>query len=174
MTVNQEFERNGPALEDEYTELVFRDDDNVDDMYLTFGVATEEYGIGIGYVTEIVSMQHIVQLPESAPSIKGVINLRGKVIPVMDLRLRFGLAPKDYSERTVIIVLSVNDVPVGLVVDHVSEVLEIPPAQIDTAVQTGGRGASMIRGFGKQANRFAAIVDVERMLDGQLTSRQIH
>ena len=73
-----------------------------------------------------------------------------------------------------IIVLSVNDVPVGLVVDHVSEVLEIPPTQIDTAVQTGGRGASMIRGFGKQANRFAAIVDVERMLDGQLTPQQIH
>ncbi len=174
MSTHQEAEPGGFASDDEYTELVFRDDDNVDDMYLTFGVATEEYGIGIGYVTEIVSMQHIVQLPESAPSVKGVINLRGKVIPVMDLRLRFGLQPKDYTERTVIIVLSVNDVAVGLVVDHVSEVLEIPPNQIDTAAALGGANPSIVRGFGKQANRFAAIVDVERMLAGQLTPASVH
>jgi purine-binding chemotaxis protein CheW len=174
MNQEDETERSGFTPDEEYTELVFRDDDNVDDMYLTFGVATEEYGIGIGYVTEIVSMQHIVHLPESAPAIKGVINLRGKVIPVMDLRLRFGLAPKEYTERTVIIVLSVEDVPVGLVVDHVSEVLEIPPTHIDTAVRMGGQGASLVRGFGKQANRFAAIVDVERMLAGQLLPASIH
>ena len=151
-------------LDDEYTELVFRDDDNVDDMYLTFGVAAEEYGIGIGYVTEIVSMQRIMTVPDVAPYIKGVINLRGKVIPVMDVRLRFGLPAIDYTERTVIIVLAVEQASIGLVVDRVIEVLEIPPAHIDASVGLSSGAGNLIRGFGKQGGKFASIVDVGRLL----------
>ena len=169
MALNLESDAAPIALEDdEYSELVFRDDDNVDDMYLTFGVASEEYGIGIGYVTEIVSMQRIMAVPDVAPYIKGVINLRGKVIPVMDVRLRFGLPAVDYGERTVIIVLAVDGAAFGLVVDRVSEVLEIPPAHIDASVELGTGGSGLIRGFGRQSGKFASILDVERLCDRQL------
>ncbi len=108
-------------------ELSFNEENNIDDMYLTFAVAGEEYGIGIGYVTEIVGMQRVMEVPDLPAFIKGVINLRGKVIPVMDVRLRFSMDWKPYTERSVIIVLDVEGVPIGLAVDAVSDVREIPP-----------------------------------------------
>ena len=110
-------------------ELSFNEENNIDDMYLTFAVAGEEYGIGIGYVTEIVGMQRVMEVPDLPAFIKGVINLRGKVIPVMDVRLRFSMDWKPYTERSVIIVLDVEGVPIGLAVDAVSDVREESPRQ---------------------------------------------
>ena len=86
-------------------DLSFSDEDNIEHMYLTFSVASEEYGVGISVVTEIVGMQRIMPVPDVPHYVKGVINLRGKVIPLMDMRVRFGLEEKAYDERTVVIVL---------------------------------------------------------------------
>lgn len=156
--------------DNENTTLVFNDEDNIEDMYLTFGVASEEYGIGIGYVTEVVGMQRIMEVPDVPSFIKGVINLRGKVIPVMDVRIRFGMGAKDYTERTVIIVLDIGNAPIGLVVDYVSEVLEIPESNIDQPTQFGGGSGnsdSVIRGFGKQGDKVAIMLDIQRMVSDQ-------
>lgn len=147
-------------------DLVFNDENNIEDMYLTFGVGSEDYGIGIGHVTEIVGMQRIMQVPDVPPFIKGVINLRGKVIPVMDVRCRFNMDEKAYTERTVIIVLDVASVPIGLIVDNVSEVLEIAPNNIDPAPKFGASrdGSGVIRGLGRSGDRVAIILDIDRMV----------
>ena len=108
--------------------------ESIDTMYLTFPVDAELYGVSITKVTEIVGLQKIMSVPDVPSYIKGVINLRGKVIPLMDIRLRFGLAEKAYDHRTVVIVLQINDAPVGMIVDGVNEVLDIPDAQIDRPV----------------------------------------
>jgi len=89
------------------------------------------------------------------------------VIPVMDVRIRFGMSVKDYTERTVIIVLDIDNVLIGLVVDHVSEVLEIPESHIDRPTQFGGDSNSVIRGFGKQADKVAIMLDIQRMVSDQ-------
>lgn len=153
----------------EDTRLIFNEENNIDDMYLTFGVATEEYGIGIRYVTEIIGMQRVMEVPDVPGFIKGVINLRGKVIPVMDVRNRFGMEAVDYSERTVIVVLDVDAVPIGLIVDNVREVMEIPPERIDQPPHFGAHreGGSVIHGLGKQGDRVAILLDVQRLLSEQ-------
>ena len=103
--------------------------------YLTFSLAGEEYGIGILKVREIIGMMPITPVPETPQFVKGVINLRGKVIPVIDLRLRFGLTEIDYTERTCIIVVEIQGeaaaLPMGIVVDAVSEVLNIRGEDIE-------------------------------------------
>lgn len=155
--------------DEESTILVFHDEDSIEDMYLTFGVSGEEYGIGIGYVTEVVGIQRIMEVPDVPPFIKGVINLRGKVIPVMDVRMRFGMEAIEYNERTVIIVLDINNVLVGLIVDYVSEVLEIPAANIDKPAQLAGthNESSVIRGYGKRDEQVVMLLDIERLVSDQ-------
>ena len=113
---------------------------NLAGKYLTFALAEEEYGVGIAAVTEIVGMQRIMSVPDVPHYIKGVINLRGKVIPLMDVRLRFGMPERAYDERTVVIVMDVGDAPIGLIVDGVSEVLEILPRR-----WTGTRSSAVVR-----------------------------
>lgn len=154
------------SIDDLNSDLTFNDENNIADMYLTFAVAGEEYGVGIGFVTEIVGMQKVMEVPDVPHFIKGVINLRGKVIPVMDVRRRFGMEEKEYTERTVIIVLDIANVPIGLVVDAVSEVLEIPEGNIDQPPRFGADhdGKGMIRGLGKQGDRVAIILDIDRLV----------
>ena len=142
-------------------EAAFNDADNVDDMYLTFALADEEYGVGIGVVTEIVGMQRIMSVPDMPHYIKGVINLRGKVIPLMDVRLRFGMNERPYDDRTVVIVLEVNDAPMGLIVDRVREVIDIPDGNIDSANSFGsGDGRSVVSGLGRVDERVVILLDV--------------
>ena len=136
------------------------EDDNIDDMYLTFKVGEEDYGVVISVVTEIVGMQRIMGIPDVPAYIKGVINLRGKVIPLMDVRLRFNMPEREYDERTVVIVLDVGDAPMGLIVDRVSEVLEIPASQIDrTNNGPAGGGRSVVSGLGRIDERVAILLD---------------
>jgi purine-binding chemotaxis protein CheW len=140
--------------------LALREADNIDEMYLTFALGTEEYGVNIVGVTEIVGMQRIMPVPDVPNYIKGVINLRGKVIPLMDVRLRFGMPERAYDERTVVIVMDVGDAPIGLIVDGVSEVLEIPPSQVDRHTQFGrSTTRSVIAGIGRIGERVAVLLD---------------
>ena len=113
---------------------IVEDQDAQKDKYLTFQISSEEYAIAITYVTEIIGMLNITEVPQTPSYIKGVINLRGKVIPVMDVRLRFNMAARDYDERTCVVVVNLYESTVGLVVDTVSEVLDIPSENIDSSI----------------------------------------
>lgn len=141
------------------------DQDIIDQMYLTFAVGKEDYGVPISVVTEIVGMQRIMGIPDVPSFIKGVINLRGKVIPVMDVRLRFGMEERVYDERTVVIVLEVGNELIGLIVDRVSEVLEIQDDHIDrTSSINSGEKRSAVSGLGRVDERVAILLDVETLV----------
>jgi purine-binding chemotaxis protein CheW len=105
-------------------------EDTQKDKFLTFEIGAETYGIDILFVTEIVSLQPITELPEFPDYIKGIINLRGRIIPVMDVRLMFKQAARDYNERTCIIIVNSGTTNLGLIVDTVTEVLTIPERSI--------------------------------------------
>ena len=156
---NTEHPQAVPGLQAELSEPI-------DTMYLTFPVGTELYGVSITVVTEIVGLQRIMSVPDVPHYIKGVINLRGKVIPLMDVRLRFGIPEKEYDDRTVVIVLQVNDAPVGLIVDGVNEVLDIPDDQIDRAHSfSNSEGRSLVKGLGRMDERVAILLDVSRLVE---------
>ncbi len=141
------------------------DEDTQKDKYLTFHLAGEDYGIEIAYVTEIVGIQKITVVPDMPVFIMGVINLRGKVIPVMDVRRRFKLPEREYDERTCIIVVDIKETAIGLVVDKVNEVATIPEGQIEPAPMAKQAGASrFIRGMGKIDNQVKILLSIDNLL----------
>ena len=156
----------------EENETIGNDDDLYDDeedtqkdKYLTFHLANEDYGIEIRYVTEIIGIQKITEVPDMPDFVKGVINLRGKVIPVMDVRIRFKLPPRDYDERTCIIVVDINETSVGLVVDEVREVADIPEDQVEPPPKTSMKeGSRYIQGMGKIDKEVKIILNVSQLL----------
>lgn len=117
-------------MADIQTSIVTEDKDTQEGRYLIFSIDDESYGIEIRYVTEIIGIQTITGVPELPDYVKGIINLRGKIIPVMDVRLRFKKEPREYSDRTCIIVVDIMGMSVGLIVDSVSEVVTINEADI--------------------------------------------
>lgn len=140
-------------------------EDTQKDKYLTFHLAGENYGIEICYVIEIIGIQSITEVPDMPTFIRGVINLRGKVIPVMDVRARFKLPARDYDDRTCIIVINVDSTEVGLVVDEVSEVADIPENHVEPAPRTSKNSDdSYIQGMGKMNNRVIILLDVHKLL----------
>jgi len=146
----------------------FYDDDDEDtqkDKYLTFTVGKEDYGIEISHVTEIIGIQKITDVPDMPAYIKGVINLRGKVIPVMDVRLRFRMPEREYDDRTCTVVVNVNGTPVGLVVDTVKEVVDIPENQIELPPEVAESSTQRyIKGLGKIGEEVKILLDVERLV----------
>jgi purine-binding chemotaxis protein CheW len=137
--------------------------------YLTFTLAAEEYGIGILKIKEIIGMLPITSVPQTPEFVKGVINLRGKVIPVMDLRLRFGMPPIDYTERTCIIVVEIagqsGNILVGIVVDAVSEVLNIKAADIEKTPTFGTKlNTDYILGMAKMEGGVKILLDIDQVL----------
>ena len=150
------------ALDDD---LYDEDEDTQKDKYLTFHLAGEDYGIEIAYVTEIIGIQRITDVPDMPEFVRGVINLRGKVIPVMDVRIRFGLESRDYDERTCIVVVDIDNTAVGLVVDEVSEVADIPESQVEPPPKTGkGTSSRFLKGMGKMDDEVKILLDVSRIL----------
>jgi len=140
--------------------------------YLTFRLGEEEFGLKILKVQEIIGMQAITAIPRTPAAVKGVINLRGKVIPVIDLRLKFGMEEAEVSRKTCIIVVQVSresgDVIMGIIVDEVSEVLEIsgeaiePPPAFGTQVST-----DFILGMAKTESAVKILLDLDRVLTDQ-------
>ncbi|WP_029915376.1 chemotaxis protein CheW [Pelobacter seleniigenes] len=140
-------------------------EDTQKDKYLTFHLAGEDYGIEIRYVIEIIGIQNITEVPDMPSFIRGVINLRGKVIPVMDVRARFNLKDRDYDDRTCIIVVNVEGTEVGLVVDEVSEVADIPESHVEPPPKTSKDSeSSYIQGMGKINNDVKILLDVHKLL----------
>jgi purine-binding chemotaxis protein CheW len=140
--------------------------------YLTFSLASEEYGIGILKIKEIIGMMPITSVPQTPEYIKGVVNLRGKVIPVMDLRLRFGMPAMDYTERTCIIVVEISGqagtVQVGIVVDAVSEVLNVKSEDIEPTPSFGTKlNTDYILGLAKMGGGIKILLDITRVLSSE-------
>jgi len=143
--------------------------------FLTFFLAGEEYGLEILKVQEIIGMMPITSVPRTPSFIKGVINLRGKIIPIVDLRLKLEMESKEQTEETCTIVVQANGVEVGLIVDKVSEVLDISEEDIEDAPSFGSSIQSdYILGIGKSEGRVKLLLDIDKVLslqDTQLLAR---
>ena len=140
--------------------------------YLTFTMDKEEYGIGILKIKEIIGMMPITSVPRTPEFVKGVINLRGKVIPIIDLRLRFGMEPIEYTDRTCIIVVEINaqdsTIQIGAIVDTVSEVLNIKAEDIeDTPAFGTSLDTEYILGMAKVSGGVKILLDIDRVVSGE-------
>jgi len=152
-------------MADAIENTVEMEEDTQKGRFLTFSLDKESYGVEIKYVTEIIGIQPITEIPELAEYIKGIINLRGKIIPVMDVRLRFKKPPREYNDRTCVIVIDIRDISIGLIVDSVSEVLVIPEQDIVEPPQMNrGFNNRYIKKIGKVGNDVKLLLDCEKML----------
>jgi len=145
-------------------ELLEQEEDTQKDKFLTFTLGNESYGIEIRHVTEIIGIQPVTEVPELPEYIRGIINLRGKIIPVMDVRLRFKKKFREYNDRTCVVVIDVKDVSIGLIVDSVSEVMSIPDTEIVAPPDVSRSGNKYIKGIGKTGNDVKLILDCEKLL----------
>jgi len=137
--------------------------------YLTFALGNEEYGLPVLKVREIIKVMDITQVPQVPGHVRGVINLRCRVIPVSDLRLKFGFDPRDNTDHTCIIVVEIKHLGmIGIVVDSVSEVLNIGGIDIDHAPDFGGRvNTDYILGLAKVKGTVKILLDLDRVLDAE-------
>ncbi len=145
------------------TELL--QEDTLKGRFLSFSFGEEIFALEIKYVTEIVGIQPITPVPEVPDFVKGIINLRGKVIPVIDMRIKFRKPTCDYNDRTCIIVVDIREISVGLIVDNVEEVLSIsdenivPPPDYRTGIQN-----RYIKGIGMVDSKVILLLDCARLL----------
>ncbi len=147
------------------------DEDTLTGKYLIFTLGEELYGMEIRHITEIIGIQPITEVPEMPAYVKGVTNLRGKIIPVMDVRLRFKKAEREYDDRTCIIVLDTNAVSVGMIVDSVAEVLTLREDEIAPPPEVGRGAHKYIQGIGKSEGKVILLLDSQRLLsDDELDS----
>lgn len=151
-------------------EMLDQQEDTQHGRYLTFNVGNEIYGIEIEYVTEIIGMQQITKIPEIADYIKGIINLRGKIIPVIDVRLKFKKDPIEYDDRTCIIVVDTQEIIVGLIVDQVSEVMTIDDQNVaEPPDSRTGIHNKYIKGIGKIEGDVKLLLDCKKLFDEEET-----
>ncbi len=140
------------------------EEDTQKDKYLTFKVDEESYGIGIHMVTEIIGIEPITTIPELPDHIRGIVNLRGKIIPVMDVRMRFKKPFMEYNDRTCIIVIEVKDIDIGLIVDSVSDVLNIPEEEIVAPPEINRSSNRYIQAIGKIGDQIVLLLDCNKLL----------
>ncbi|WP_320169692.1 chemotaxis protein CheW [Maridesulfovibrio sp.] len=132
---------------------------------VTFSIGDEEFGVDILKVQEIIRTMEITKVPRAPAFVEGVINLRGKVIPIIDLRSKFGLIIREHDQNTRIIVVEINDMIVGFVVDSVSEVLRIPASTVEPPPPVvSGLDSEYISGVGKLSDRLLILLDLNRLL----------
>jgi purine-binding chemotaxis protein CheW len=142
------------------------EEDSQKDKFLTFRLGKEDYGIEISHVIEIVGIQQITAVPDMPDFLKGVINLRGRVIPVMDVRVRFQMGPRDYDDRTCVVVVNLGETAVGLIVDTVNEVLSIPAGEVSPPPKVRqGEGSRFVRGLGKVGEAVKILLDLNKLLN---------
>lgn len=141
---------------------------HIEGKYLTFVLWNEEYGLEILKVREIIGLLDITPVPQTPDFVKGVINLRGKVIPVVDLRLKFGMPPADYTKETCIIVVDVESLLMGIIVDTVSEVLDIKEGDIEPPPFFGQKvDVNFILGMGKIKKKVEILLNIDKVLSGR-------
>lgn len=151
-------------------QIVENQEDTQKDKYLIFSIGNEYYGIDIKYVIEIISMEPITEVPELPEYIKGVINLRGKIIPVIDVRLKFKKKSKEYDDRTCIIVVEIDNISIGLIIDRVLEVVNIegsnisPPPKVNSNQHNANK---YVKGIGKIQDEVRLLIDCHKLLAEQ-------
>ncbi|MDR0272186.1 MAG: chemotaxis protein CheW [Clostridiales bacterium] len=142
-----------------------RNDDTIKDQYLTFAIEYEDYGVEIAYVKEIIKMQPITKVPDMPNFIEGIINLRGDLIGVLDVRRRFGKPSKEHDEETCIIVIFYGDFTLGMIVDAVQETAIIPEDKIAAPPSAKLSYANQfVRNIGRVGDEVKLLLDVERFL----------
>jgi purine-binding chemotaxis protein CheW len=145
--------------------LLDDDEENAqENKFLLFNLGDELYGVPISHVINIIERQKITEVPDLPAYLRGVINLRGSVIPVLDLRLRFHLPEREYDDRTCIVIVQMGTRSFGLICDTVAEVDTILPQDIDPQVDFGGQRGRYIAGLGKVKDGVRILLDVERIL----------
>lgn len=158
----------------EKTKIDFDDDDDEleedtqKDKYLIFRLGNEDYGIEVRYIIEIIGIQKITEVPDTPDFLMGVINLRGRIIPIIDVRTRFNLKFREYSERTCIVIVNFNETHIGLVVDGVSEVQSISESNVEPPPKTNkGSRSRFVQGMGKVGKQVKIILNLERFLNDE-------
>ncbi|MDE6673208.1 MAG: chemotaxis protein CheW [Acetatifactor sp.] len=165
MEVNSEATRRTDHGQDVYDER-----DAQDIMYMTFKSGNEYFGMKIQYVSEIIPYQEITAIPETEDYIKGLINLRGKIIPVIDISLRFKQEPFEYNDRTCIMVINVQSTVVGLIIERIAEVVEIrdgnilPPPSIGRSDKVQNK---YVYGIGKVGDSVKLLLDPEKLINDE-------
>jgi purine-binding chemotaxis protein CheW len=155
-------ENNVPEVEVDGLNL---DEDTLKDRFLTFKIGSEDYAIPIEYIIEIIGIMKVTNVPNVKDFIKGIINLRGMIIPVISVRKRFNMPEIAYDERTCIIVIRHNNVSIGLIVDEVLEVLNIDADHIGPPPQTNkGTKSQFIEGIGKVGKEIKVVLALQRFL----------
>lgn len=140
---------------------------------IVFQLKDKEYAIPVSHVNSIEKIEHITRVPNVSPHVKGVINLRGVVTPIIDLRTRFGFEEVPYSDRTRIIIVSVDQMEVGLIVDGANDVIDIHSHQIEPQPEVvGGVENAFIEGVVKVDNRLLILLDLEKVLEKEEVSGQ--
>ena len=155
-------------MEDLLQEIVENEEDTQKDKYLIFSIGKQYYGIDIKYVIEIIGIEPITEVPELPNYIRGVINLRGKIIPVMDVRLKFKKEEKEYDDRTCIIVVEIAGICIGLIIDRVLEVASIDENNISPPPKTSSNkdnANKYIKGIGKIQNEVRLLIDCHKLLE---------
>lgn len=144
------------------------EDENVDTQhgrYMTFKIDGEYYGIAITYVNEIIGIQPATELPETPEYIRGLINLRGKIVPILDVRMRFEKPVADYDDRTCVIVINVGEDTVGLIVDTIADVVSIEDSDIlDPPSVKNSAANHYISGLGKIGDEVKLIIDPAKLI----------
>lgn len=151
-------------MDEEKESLEMTQTEGMENKYLTFLTESQSFAIPISYVVQIVGMQEITEIPEFPHYAKGIINLRGEIIPVIDIRLRLGRMEREYDERTCIIVININSHIVGLIVDEVDEVTEIGQDVITPPPQLAASGGSYLTGVAKLNKRVVLLMDAGKLL----------
>ena len=144
------------------------EEDTQKDKYLIFSIGNQSYGIDIEYVIEIIGIEPITEVPELPDYVKGVINLRGKIIPVMDVRLKFKKEPKEYDDRTCIIVVEISNISIGLIIDRVLDVVNIDEKNISPQPKTNSNKDNTnkyIKGIGKVQKEVKLLIDCYKLLE---------
>jgi|SRR6056297_1979416 len=142
------------------------DDEIQENKFLMCKIGDETYGIDIQHVTDIIELQKITEVPDMPQYVKGVINLRGNVIPVIDMRLRFGMESKEFDDRTVITVVNIKSNSIGFIVDTATEVVDIPEKSIDPppSFHESGEQKKYIAGLGKLEDQVIILLDIDKLV----------
>lgn len=141
-------------------------EDTLHNKFLVFELEKQQYAIAIENVIDIINIQPVTRVPNCPEFVRGITNLRGKVIPIIDVRIRFGKMQRDYDDRTCIIVVELQNVPVGMIIDSVSEVLTLEDEQISPPPTFSNiLDARFIQGIGKTENGIKLILDCNAVLD---------
>jgi len=160
------------------SDIIMLEPSELEGKYLTFILMEEQYGVAVGWILQIIAQKDhdITMIPKTPPFVKGVINLRGKIIPVIDLRLKFKLPTQDYTERTSIVVINLKsqntELFIGIIIDRVLEVLDIDAKDIEKAPSFGvDIETQFILGMAKVKNKVVTLLNIEKILsDEELSS----